>query len=63
MAAVEMDGIRFSLRRGQGQTLSVRDKIQGAVFDVGKPGLVENHRPLTGMIQNLRSDRMALDQS
>ena len=48
MAAVEMNGISLSVRRRQGRTLSVGGKIQGAVLDVGKPGLVESDRSLAG---------------
>jgi len=44
-----------------GSDVVVSDKIQGAVFDIGKPCLVEHHRLLAGMIQSLRGDGMAFD--
>ncbi len=51
-----MNTVGFSVWGEQRGSLTMGDKVKRAVFDIGEPFLVEDHRPLAGMVQCLKRD-------
>ena len=56
---MQMHAIGLSLWKKQRWSLTVGDKVKGAVFDVGEPCFVEAKGPLAGVVQSFRGDRIA----
>ena len=62
MLLLQMDAIGFSLWGEQRGSLAVGDKVKRTVFDIGEPFLVEDNRPLAGMVQCLKRDGITFGQ-
>jgi hypothetical protein len=54
-----MNGIGLSLWGQGGRSLSMGEKVKGAVFDVSEPGFVEVQGALASMVQGLRGNGIA----
>jgi hypothetical protein len=57
-----MKGIGLSLWSHRGRSLSMGEKVKGAVFDVSEPGFVEAQGALASMVQGLRGHGIAFGQ-